>query len=55
MYWLFKYFMKKLIKDFKESYETNYMVTGDNTMRPDLYQLERYLDNRYEWVKKAII
>lgn len=47
MYWIFKHYMKRLVADYHEAYQTHFDLTHDETMRPDVYQLEKYLNGEY--------
>jgi len=41
--WLLKKLLLKVIDDFEKVYRARYELTKDDTMRPDLYQLQKYL------------
>lgn len=45
MNWIFRKLMKKLVKDFELAYKTQYELTHDENMRPDMYWLQKYLNN----------
>lgn len=51
MYWLFKRYMKRLIAEYKEAYDTEQRATLNVNMRPDFYYLEQYLTGKFEWKK----
>lgn len=52
MYWLFKHYMKKLVKEYHTAFEAEVTMTQDENMRPDFYWLEKYLNDEYEWTEK---
>lgn len=47
MNWLFRRYMKKLLKDYESAYRFRYEHTQDETMRPDVYWLQKYLNKEY--------
>lgn len=39
--------MKRLIKDYELAYKAEFEITHNETMRPDIYQLQRYLNGEF--------
>lgn len=48
MNWIFRKLMLKLIKDFEKAYKFRYQLTHDDTMKPDFYWFQKYLNGDFK-------
>ena len=51
MYKLFKHYMLRLINEYAKAYNIESRASGNVDMRTDVYWLQQYLLNRFEWAE----